>query len=131
MLHLRSLSIVIIVASFSPAVVFSVDDAKPVRIGVLGLDNYQAVAYTQLFNDAKASGDLAGLRVVAAYPAAASPDIAESVDSLPKWKAEIVKFDVKLVASVDELLRHCDAVMIMSLDGRKHLEQATPVLKAG
>lgn len=109
----------------------SAQDAKLVRVGVLGLDNYQAIAYTQLFNDPKAAGDLAGLRVVAAFPATASPDIAESVESLPKWKAEIVKMDVKLVASIDELLRNCDAVMIMSLDGRKHLEQATEVLKAG
>ena len=96
---------------------------KPVRVGVIGVDNYQAVAYTQLFNDPKAAGDLAGLRVVAAFPAAASDDIPESVESFPKWKADIVKFDVKLVSSIDELLRGCDAVMIMSLDGRKHLEQ--------
>lgn len=104
---------------------------RPVRVGVLGLDNFQAVAYTQLFNDPKATGDLTGLRVVAAYPATASSDIPESVDSLPKWKEAISKMDVKLVASVDELLKSCDAVMIMSLDGRKHLEQATAVLKAG
>lgn len=109
----------------------SAQEPKPVRVGVLGLDNYQAVAYTQLFNNPKATGDLAGLRVVAAYAAPASADIPESVDNLPKWKAAIVKFDVKLVDSVDELLRSCDAVMIMSVDGRKHLEQASPILKAG
>ena len=61
-------------------------DAKPVRIGVLGLDNYQAVAYTQLFNDKKATGALAGLRVVAAYAAPASADIPESVENFcQKW----------------------------------------------
>src|SRR5689334_2216963 len=87
-------------------------NAKPVRIGVLGLDNYQAVAYTQLFNDPKASGDLAGLRVVAAYASPASDDIEESRVSLPKWKEQIVKYNVKLVDSVEELLRQCDAVMI-------------------
>src|SRR5437764_11070118 len=53
-------------------------DAKPVRVGVLGLDNYQAVAYTELFNDPKASGDLAGVRVVAAFPGTASEDLPES-----------------------------------------------------
>jgi predicted dehydrogenase len=105
--------------------------AKTVRIGVLGLDNYQAVAYAQLFNNPKASGDLAGLRVVAAFAAPASADIPESVESLPKWKQQIVTFDVKLVDSVDELLRQCDGVMIMSLDGRKHREQAAQVLRAG
>ncbi|MEI6324766.1 MAG: Gfo/Idh/MocA family oxidoreductase [Gemmataceae bacterium] len=103
----------------------------PVRVGVLGLDNFQAVAFTQLFNDPKAIGDLAGVRVVTAYAAPASADIPESVDNLPKWKSQITKFDVRLVGSVDELLQSCDAVMIMSLDGRKHLEQATQVLKAG
>src|SRR5688500_5738234 len=55
------------------------EDKSPVRIGVLGLDNYQAVAYAQLFNDPKATGDLAGVRVVAAYPVG-SPDIEESVE---------------------------------------------------
>jgi predicted dehydrogenase len=125
-LTLVAATVVLCSAGAAPA-----QHAKPVRVGVLGLDNYQAVAYTQLFNDPKAMGDLAGLRVVAAFPAAASDAIPESFDSLPKWKAEIVKFDVKLVGSVDELLSNCDAVMIMSLDGRKHLEQATQVLKAG
>ena len=127
----RPLSILLVVFSLSPAVVSCADEAKPVRIGVLGLDNYQAVAYTQLFNNPKATGDLAGVRVVAAYAGAASADIPESVESLPKWKADIVKLDVKLVDSVEELLRRSDAVMIMSLDGRKHLEQARPGLNAG
>ena len=37
-------------------------DAPPIKVGVLGLDNYQAVAFTQLFHDPKAEGDLAGDR---------------------------------------------------------------------
>lgn len=105
------------------------DDAPPVRVGVLGLDNYQAVAYAQLFNDPQASGDLAGVKVVCAVPLG-SDDIQESVDSLPKWREQIQSFGVELVESVDEMLRRCDAAMIMSLDGRKHLEQARGVLEA-
>jgi predicted dehydrogenase len=131
MLGLRWLVALVGIASLTLGQPVGSQEPKPVRVGVLGLDNYQAVAYTQLFNDPKATGDLTGLRVVAAFPAPASADIPESVESLPKWKADIVKYDVKLVGSVEELLRECDVVMIMSLDGRKHLEQATPVLKAG
>lgn len=101
-----------------------------VKVGVLGLDNYQAVEYAQMFNNPAATGDFAGLRVVAAYPVG-SPDIPESVDGLPKWIEQIQRSQVEMVDSVDELLKRVDAVMIMSLDGRKHLEQATPVLKAG
>ena len=103
---------------------------EPVRVGVVGLDNYQAVAYTQLFNSPKAEGDLAGLKVTAAVPLG-SPDIEESVENLPKWHAQIQKFGVEIVDSIDEVLKRCDVVMIMSLDGRTHLAQATPVLKAG
>lgn len=108
----------------------SAAEEAPVRVGVLGLDNYQAVAYTQLFNDPKAEGDLAGLKVVAAYPVG-SPDIEESVQGLPKWKEQIGKYGVEMAGSIDELLARVDVVMIMSLDGRTHLAQATPVLKAG
>jgi hypothetical protein len=76
-------------------------EIKPVRVGILGIDNYQSVAYTQLFNDPKATGDLAGLKVVAAFPSTPSMDIPESVDSLPKWKEALSKYGVKMVASVD------------------------------
>jgi predicted dehydrogenase len=127
----RLLCALAVAVSLCPASVCRAGEAKAVRIGVVGVDNYQAVAYTQLFNDPKAPANLAGLRVVAAFPDRASADIPESVDSFPKWKADIVKFDVKLVDSIDELLERCDGVMIMSLDGRKHLKQATAVLKAG
>ncbi len=105
-------------------------DAPPIKVGVLGLDNYQAVAFTQLFHDPKAEGDLAGIRVVAAFPAG-SPDIEESVRELPKWQKDIQTYGVKIVDSVDILLSQVDAVMIMSVDGRAHREQAKAVILAG
>ncbi len=106
------------------------EPAAPIKVGVLGLDNYQAVAFTQLFHDPKATGDLAGIRVVAAFPAG-SPDIEESVRELPKWTKDIQKYGVSIVDSVDALLKQVDAVMVMSIDGRAHLEQIKPVLRAG
>ena len=106
-------------------------EAKTVRVGILGIDNFQSVAFTQLFNDPKATGDLSGVRVVAAYASPASEDIEESRTSLPKWRDQLAKLGVKMVDSVDDLLKQCDAIMIMSLDGRKHREQAAAVLKAG
>lgn len=116
--------------------------AGPVRVGILGMDNYQAVEYVQFFNNPKAEGDLAGLRVVAAYPviSATYPDSAVLTE---RWKKQMLAYNsnptdpknavppVKIVNSIDELLKQCDAVMIWSLDGRLHLQQATAVLKAG
>ncbi|WP_020474834.1 Gfo/Idh/MocA family protein [Zavarzinella formosa] len=104
--------------------------AEPIKVGIIGLDNYQALAFTELFHNPKAEGDLAGIRVVAAFPGG-SPDIEESVRELPKWTDGIQKQKVQLVASPDEVLKQVDAVLLMSLDGRAHLEQLKPILKAG
>ncbi len=118
-------------------------EPPPVRVGILGLDNYQGLAYAELFNNPKAEGDLAGVHVVAAYPIG-SDDYPESAVLMARWKETFARFGsgaekgpmkdyhpVAMVDSIDELLARCDAVMIMSLDGRLHLKQAEPVLKAG
>jgi len=104
--------------------------AEPIKVGVIGLDNYQAVAFTQLFHNPKVEGDLAGIKVVAAFPAG-SPEIEESVRELPKWTEQIKKFGVEIVQSPDEVLKRSDAILLMSVDGRAHLEQLKPILKAG
>jgi predicted dehydrogenase len=116
---------------------------NPVRVGILGIDNYQCVEYTKHFNDPKAEEDFAGLRVTAAY-AATSDSYPESAALAARWKEQLLGLyakpanpadaavpPIEFVGSLDELLARCDAVMIMSLDGRQHLAQATAVLKAG
>ena len=40
------------------------------------------------------------------------------------------KYGLKIVGSIDELLSDVDVVLLESVDGRPHLEQARPVLKA-
>lgn len=111
--------------------------AEPVRVGILGFDNYQAVEYVAFFNNPKAEGEFAGLKVTAAYPAV-SPEYPESAALTARWQEQMLNLykdqsevqPVELVESIDELLSRCDAVMIWSLDGRKHLELATAVLQA-
>ena len=104
--------------------------AAPIKAGIIGLDSYHSVAFTQLFHSPNVTGDLAGIQVVAAFPGG-SPDIAESAENLPKWKEAIGQYGVKIVQSIDELLPLVDVVMITSLDGRPHLEQARQVIAAG
>lgn len=104
--------------------------ADPIRVGVIGTDNYQAVAFTELYHNPKAEGDLKGLKVVAAF-AGGSKDIADNEKDAAKWAETLNKLGVKVVKSPDEVLKKCDAVMVMSADGRAHLEQLKPVLKAG
>ena len=97
-------------------------DPAPIKVGVIGCDNYQAVAFTELFHNPKAAANLSGLKVVAAFPAG-SPDIEESVRELPKWTDGLKKLGVEIVKSPDDVLKQVDAVLVMSLDGRAHLEQ--------
>ena len=40
----------------------------PIKIGIIGLDTSHVPAFTGLFNDPKAEGDLAGFKVVAGFP---------------------------------------------------------------
>jgi predicted dehydrogenase len=130
---LRCAGRVVLVLAFLLLLLSPLPDARPaepIKVGIVGLDNYQAVAFTQLFHDPKVSGDLAGLRVVAAFPAG-SPDIEESVRELPKWTRDIQNYKVALVGSIDALLPQVDAVLIMSLDGRAHKEQVKAVVRAG
>ena len=109
---------------------FSASGAAPLKVGVIGLDNYQSVAFASLFQNAKPGEPLAGFEVVAAFPGG-SPDIPESVQSLPRWTESFKKMGIAQVNSIDDVVGRADVVMLMSLDGRVHLKQATSVLKAG
>ena len=115
----------------APVTAAKAADAAPVRLGILGVDNYQSVAFTQLFHDPKATGDLSGMRVVAAWPGTISEDIPESVANLAKWEKSLADFQVKIVPTVREVLDACDGVLVMPLDGRKHRELAEAAIKAG
>ncbi|HTD94961.1 MAG TPA: Gfo/Idh/MocA family oxidoreductase, partial [Chitinophagaceae bacterium] len=49
----------------------------------------------------------------------------------PQFMKEVRDMGVEIVASIDELLSKTDAILLNTNDGRLHLEQALPVLKAG
>jgi len=116
--------------------------ADPVRVGILGIDNFGSVAYTEFLNRPHAEGVFEGVRVVAAFPSGC-PDYPDSDKLVASWKDQLLKLyqspkdpkdavpPIEMVGSVEELLQKCDAVMIFSMDGRLHLKQATQVLKAG
>lgn len=143
MIYLRPLAfaLTLVLAAVCNSPLFA--QSLPVKVGILGLDNYQGLAYAEIFNNPKASGDLAGVHVVAAYPVG-SNDYPESQALIDRWKATFARFGnpaekgalkdyvpVEMVDSIDALLAKCDVVMIMSLDGRLHVKQAEPILKAG
>ena len=67
---------------------------------------------------------------MAAFPGG-SPDLPTSIDRVPGFTEDVKKLGVEIVDSIDALLPKVDAVLLESVDGRPHLEQARPVIKAG
>jgi hypothetical protein len=101
------------------------------RIGIIGCDTSHAVAFTELLNDPLAPGHVAGGKVVAAFKGG-SPDIPSSatrVDGYAKTLKE--KYGVVFCDTIEDMCRRVDVVLLESVDGRPHLEQARPVIKAG
>jgi predicted dehydrogenase len=102
------------------------------KIGIIGLDTSHVTAFTDIINKDN-KGPLENMRVVAAFPGG-SPDLDISVreDRLPRFtKILRDKHKVEMVKSIDLLLDKVDAVLLESVDGRPHLKQVTPVIKAG
>lgn len=100
------------------------------KVGIIGLDTSHSVAFTKEFNDPNAGPELGGFKIVAAYPKGSS-EIESSYSRIPKYTQEVEELGVKIVDSIDALLDMVDVVMLETNDGRLHLEQALPVLKAG
>lgn len=103
-------------------------------MGIIGLDTSHATNFTKILNvgpkDPADAAKLAGVKVVAAY-AQGSRDIPESYERVPEYTEAVKKMGVEIVGSIEELLPKVDAVLLESNDGKVHLEQVRPVLKAG
>jgi len=104
--------------------------ADPLRIGLIGLDSSHAVAFTKTINAAEPGPELENAKVVAAFPGG-SPDLPTSADRIEGFTKQISDMGIEIVPSIDALLKKVDAVIMNSVDGRVHLEQARPVLEAG
>ena len=100
---------------------------RDIRVGLVGCDTSHATAFTGILN----SHPQWRVRVVAAFPEGSADMPGPSTGRLPKFVDRLKKSKVKIVTSMDELLKLVDAVMIESVDGRPHLRQARPAFKAG
>lgn len=104
--------------------------AAPLRVGMIGLDTSHVLRFTELLNDPSRRDHVPGARVVAAFKGG-SPDMEQSATRIERFTAEVRdKWKVELVGSIEELCRKVDAVLLLSVDGRVHLEQVKPVFAA-
>lgn len=104
--------------------------AGEIRIGLIGLDTSHVAVFTKLLNrDNGQESKLAGCRVVAAVPAG-NPNFPLSRDRIKGFTKEVQALGVKIVNSIDQMLPQVDVVMLESVDGTQHLEQARSVFSA-
>jgi predicted dehydrogenase len=99
------------------------------RAGMIGLDTSHVPAFAKIFNNPKATGDVAGIKVVAGYPG--GTDIPASRDRVANFTEQLRGMGIEIVDTIPKLLEKVDVVLLESVDGRIHLQEAIPVIKAG
>ncbi len=100
------------------------------RVGVIGLDTSHTIAFTKMLNVETNEPYFKGFRVTAAYKYG-SLDIPSSTNRYPKYIKQMEDMGVKIVDTLPELLKETDVILLETNDGRRHLEQALEVFKAG
>jgi predicted dehydrogenase len=103
--------------------------AVTLRAGMIGLDTSHVPAFAKLFNGPKAVGDLAGVKVVAGYPG--GTDFGPSKTRVAKFTEDLRGMGIEIVDSIPKLLERVDVVLLESVDGRIHWEEARQVIQAG
>ncbi|MBI1896974.1 MAG: Gfo/Idh/MocA family oxidoreductase [Acidobacteria bacterium] len=98
------------------------------RLGIVGADTSHVIAFTRTLNDPSAPEHVAGARVVAAFKGG-SPDLPSSRDRVDKFTEELrSRWGLEIVPDIATLCKKVDAVLLESVDGRKHLEQAKEII---
>src|SRR5216683_7912619 len=101
----------------------------PLRAGMIGLDTSHVPAFAKIFNNSKATGDIACVRILAGYPG--GTDLPASHDRVGKFTEELRGMGIEIVDTIPQLLDKVDVVLLESVDGRIHLQEAIPVIQAG
>jgi predicted dehydrogenase len=99
---------------------------KDLRAGIIGTDTSHVPAFTKAFRDHPEWR----IKVVAAFKGG-SPDFPVSANRVDGFAKTIQNdYGVEFVDSIEALIAKVDVVLLESVDGRPHLAQVTPVLKA-
>jgi len=108
----------------------SAPEDEPIKVGIIGLDTSHVAAFTALLNDPKSPNHVPGCKVVCAFKGG-SPDVESSASRVEGFTKQLQeKWGVEIVDSIETLCTKVDAVLLESVDGRPHLEQAKPIFAA-
>lgn len=105
--------------------------AADLRLGIIGTDTSHVVAFASILNDPANKNHIPGARIAAAFKGG-SADLESSASRVDKYAEELAsKYGVEIVPSIAALLGKVDAILLESVDGRKHLPQFREIMKAG
>lgn len=102
---------------------------KTFKIGIIGLSVHSA-DFTEIINSPEDEG-FKDMKVVAVYHPKGNEDVEFRVDQLDNFRDRIKAKGVEFVGSIDTVVERSDAVMLLTNDGRPHLEQLLPVFRSG
>ncbi|MBL9180349.1 MAG: Gfo/Idh/MocA family oxidoreductase [Verrucomicrobiaceae bacterium] len=108
---------------------FAQNDLKPLRAGIVGLDTSHVPAFTKLFNKGETTGELAGIKVTTGYTG--GTDMPASATRKEKFTQMLRDMGVEIAPTIPDLLAKVDVVLLESVDGRIHLQEAREIFKAG
>ena len=118
-----------------PAAVLAPSPEQPspakLKLGIIGLDSSHCVAFTKIIQAAEAPNQQPFQIQVIAACAGGSSDLPASRDRVEGFTKQMRELGIQIVDSIGQLLPLVDAVLIESVDGRQHLQQAIPVFQSG
>lgn len=129
MMRLSTATFIATLAGLALSVLPAAAAEKVLRAGMIGLDTSHVPSFAKFFNDPKTPGHVPGIQVVAGYPG--GTDLPSSKNRVERFTNEIRGMGIEIVKTIPELLAKVDVVLLESVDGRIHLQEAIPVILAG
>jgi len=99
------------------------------RVGIIGLSVHSA-DFTKLLNADTPGEGLRDCRVVAFFHPQGNADVEFPAEQLAEFSDTMAGHGVERLDSIEAVLDRVDAVMVLTNDGRPHLEQLMPVFNA-
>ena len=118
---------VLIVVACAVATSYAADG--PFKLGVIGATTSHVPAFIKTINDPNAQELFQGFEIVGVFPGGV-PDNPDSWDRVAGYTKDCEDAGLTVYKSIEELVQNVDGVLLESVDGRVHLEQAKPVIAA-
>ncbi|WP_235885358.1 Gfo/Idh/MocA family protein [Paenibacillus cymbidii] len=104
---------------------------QELKLGMIGLDTSHCTAFAKILNDSSYEHYVPGGRVMAAYPGG-SPDLYASYSCVDGYRKELnEQYGIAMLDSPEEVAERSDAILLTSVDGRKHPEQFSRIAPYG